>query len=481
VLAASVLGSGMVGLDATVVNIAMPTLARELGGSMAGLQWISAAYTLTLAGFMLLGGALGDRYGQKRIFIIGVVWFAASSLLCGIAPSIEMLIAGRAIQGIGGALVAPGSLALIQSSFHPDDRGQAIGAWSGLGGLATAIGPFVGGWLIQSVSWRFVFFINLPLAALSIVIVARHLPRAERPPIHGPLDWRGLVLAVVGLGGFCYGFIEGPGRGFGSPVVLGSFAASVVAWILFVHVERRHPAPMVDLGIFRSRLFVSANLITFVVYAALSGALFLLPMELQTVAGYTPLQAGMALLPITLLMLVLSPRAGRLSQEIGPRILMTVGPLVAGLGLALLWRIDTGGYVVEILPAVLVLGFGVSLNVAPLTATVMAAAPTSQAGLASAINVAVARAAGLIAVAVLPAIAGIGGGSITPAAFGAGFRRAIVASAILCAAGGVMAWLVIRRRPAQANEKEGEKLDGAIGRPRPHGPVHCAIESPPLR
>ena len=466
VLAASVLGSGMVALDATVVNIAMPAIARDLGGSMASLQWISAAYALTLAGFMLLGGALGDRYGQKRIFVIGVIWFAASSFLCGVAPDMKLLIVSRGVQGIGGALVAPGSLALIQSSFHPDDRGPAIGAWSGLGGLMAAIGPFLGGWLIQSASWRYIFYINLPIAAVSIALVTRHVVAAETPPARGRLDWRGLVLAVAGLGGFCYAFIEGPGLGFDAPVVLGSLAVSGVAWIVFVRVERRQPAPMVDLAIFRSRQFVSANVITFIVYAALSGTIFLLPIELQMVAGYSPLQAGMALLPITVLLLVLSPRAGRLLHDVGPRLPMTLGPLIAAVGLALFLRIQRGDYLVEVLPAVLVLGFGLALNVAPLTATVLAAAPTAQAGVASAINVAVARAAGLIAVAVLPAIAGIGGGAISPAEFAGGFRRGVVAAAILCAAGGVLAWLAIRR-PSEA--------------PRPHGKVHRSITSPPSR
>jgi EmrB/QacA subfamily drug resistance transporter len=472
VLAATVLGSGMAGLDATVVGIALPAIGRDFTVGVAALQWVSTAYTLTLAGLLLLGGTLGDRYGRRRVFVLGVIWFALASVLCTVAPSAGVLIAARALQGVGGALLTPGSLAILEASFAPEDRGKAIGAWSGLGGVATAIGPFVGGWLIAAVSWRLVFFLNLPLTVAVVLIAARHVPESRAPGPHGALDVAGAVVVTGGLTGLAYGLIEGPVRGWTTPSILACLAAGVVLLACVVPIERRAAEPLLPPALFRTLQFSAANAVTFVVYAALGGALFLLPVVLQTVAGYSPLVAGTALLPVTALMLLLSPRSGALAARIGPRLQMTVGPLVIAAGLLLLMRIDVGsGYPTVVLPAMLVFGLGLAINVAPLTATAMAAVPADHAGVASAINNDVARAAGLIAVAVLPALSGITGGTyLRPAELAADFRTAVLISAVACAAGGVLAAATIPtpdRRPPAADRLAHE--------------LHCALEGPPLR
>jgi EmrB/QacA subfamily drug resistance transporter len=470
VLTASVLGSGIAALDATVVGIALPTIGRDFHVGVDALQWVVNSYTLTLAGLLLLGGTLGDRYGRRRVFQIGVVWFALASLLCGLAPDANTLILARALQGVGAALLTPGSLALLEASFVPDDRSKAIGAWSGLGGVATAVGPFLGGWLISAVSWRLIFFINLPLATAVVLIAARHVPESRAPAATGRLDVAGAVTVTGALVGLTYGLIEGPVLGWTSPAVLGSLAGGVVLFALFLLVERRAADPMLPLQVFASRQFSAANAVTFVVYAALGGVLFLLPVVLQEVSGYSPLQAGTALLPVTVIMLALSARSGALAARIGPRLQMTVGPLVIGAGLALFVRIGTGGgYLLEVLPAVLVFGFGLAINVAPLTSTALAAAPAEHAGVASAINNDVARAAGLIAVAVLPVAAGITGADyLDPVALVHGFRVAVLIAAAFCVAGGVLAAAVIRNQPSPAS---------TVGPDRPH--LHCALDAPP--
>src|SRR5690348_16095007 len=394
VVAATVLGSGMAALDATVVGIALPAIGRDFHASIASLQWVVDAYTLTLAGLLLLGGTLGDSYGRRKMFVAGTVWFAVASLLCGVAPNVGVLIAARALQGVGGALLTPGSLAILQASFAEDDRMAAIGAWSGLGGVATAIGPFVGGWLISAVSWRLVFFINLPLAAVVVAIAARHVPES-RDANAGRVDAPGAAAITAGLIGLTYGLIEGPSRGWSSAVVLTSLVLGVALLVGFVLIERASSHPMLPLSVFRARQFSAANAVTFIVYAALSGVLFLLPVVLQVVAGYSPLLAGSALLPVTAIMLALSPRSGALAARIGPRLQMTVGPLVIALSLAMLVRVDEqADYVTQVLPAMLVFGLGVAINVAPLTATALAAAPAEQAGVASAVNNDVARIGG---------------------------------------------------------------------------------------
>ena len=455
VIFATVLGTGIVFLDGTVVNIALPTIGRDFGASLETLQWTATAYLLTLSALILSGGSLGDRLGRRRVFVVGAVWFAGASLLCALAPTAGVLIAARALQGVGGALLTPGSLAIIQASFHPEDRAQAIGLWSGLSGVSLAIGPFLGGWLIQAASWRLIFLINVPPIAAVIWVALRHVPESRDPNATGRIDVAGSALAALGLGGLIYGLIAGPNSGWSSPAVLTSLIGGAVVLAAFVALELKRPDPMLPLGMFRVRQFSGANLTTFAVYGALGGALFLVPLQLQQVLGYSPLASGVALLPVTIVMLLLSGRAGRLSQRIGPRLPMTVGPLVAGAGLALLSRVGPGAtYIGAFLPAILVFSFGLVLTVAPLTAAVLSAAPSAHAGVASAVNNAVARAAGLIAVAALPAAAGITASSYAdPAAFSSGFSTAVLIAGGIAAVGGLIALVtipgpLIRRRGA---------------------------------
>lgn len=485
IIAAAVLGSGLAAIDATAVNVALPAIGRDLHTGLAGLQWTVTGYTLTLAGFLLLGGSLGDTFGRRRIFVLGVAWFAIASLLCGIAPNSGALIGARLLQGVGGALLTPGSLAILEAVFAADDRGAAIGAWSGLGGIATAIGPFAGGWLVKAVSWRLVFLINLPLAVAVIAIALRHVPENRDPESTGELDVLGAVLAALGLGGVTYALIEGPGRGWTSGVVIGAAVLGALASVTFLLHEKRVAAPMLPLGIFRSRTFSATNLVTFVLYAALGGVLFLLPVHLQTVAGYSPVTAGSALLPITVLMLVLSARSGRLAATIGPRPQMTVGPLLAAGGLVLMTRIDaSGSYLTEVLPAVVVLGLGLSCTVAPLTTTVLAAAPSRQAGIASAVNNDVARTAGLFAVAILPFLAGLGQSSyVEPAAFLHGFRHAVLIAAGLCVVGSIVALLALRQ-PVSAKPMPQQQamteccVEGTGLRPHPAPEISLSVNPP---
>jgi EmrB/QacA subfamily drug resistance transporter len=470
VLAAAVLGSGMAGLDATVVGIALPSIGRSFHGGVGTLQWVVTGYSLTLAAFLLLGGSLGDRFGRKRVFSIGIAWFAVSSALCGLAPNGPLLIVARVVQGIGGALLTPGSLAIIQASFRADDRSRAIGAWSGLGGVATAAGPLVGGYLLAAGSWRWVFFINVPVAAAVLVLTARHVPESSDPTNTGRVDVPGATLAVAFLAGLTYGLIEGPTRGWGSPAVLTAIVIAALTAPAFLLVEHRRADPMLPLDLFRSRQFSGANAVTFVVYGALGGALFLLPVELQIVAHYTPLASGLALLPVTVVMLLFSARSGQLAARIGPRLQMSVGPVVVAAGLALLARATTpGSYWVQVFPAVLLFGFGLAITVAPLTATAMGAAPAEHAGVASAVNNTVARAAGLVFVAVLPLVAGLtGAAALGPAELASGFRIAIFISAATCAAGGLLAVLTIRNPATPIHF--GHRAT-----------YHTALNGPPLR
>lgn len=447
VLLATVLGSGMAQLDGTVVNVALPRIGTDLHAGLTSLQWTLNAYTLTLSGLLLLGGSLGDRLGRRRIFVIGVLWFAVASAGCAAAPTAGVLIGMRALQGVGAALLTPGSLAILEAVFRKDDRAAAVGAWSGLGGIATAVGPVLGGVLVGLApwGWRLVFLINLPLAVVVVLVSNRSVPESQDEQATGRLDVPGAAYAALGLGAVIYALTEGPAQGW-PPVLLVTGAAGVLLLAGFLLNEHRRPEPMMPLSLFRSRQFSAANLVTFVVYAALSGALFLLPVQLQLVSGFSPVAAGSALLPVTAVMLLLSARMGRVAQRIGPRRPMTAGPLIAGAGLALLARLGPGtSYLTGVLPAVVIFGLGLSATVAPLTATVLAAAPERQIGVASAVNNDVARTAGLIAVAVLPALAGI-----TPAryadsaALSTGFHRAIIIAAALCAAGGLLAAVTIR-------------------------------------
>jgi EmrB/QacA subfamily drug resistance transporter len=445
VLVTTVLGSGLAMLDATVVNVAIRAVGQEFDASFAQLQWTLNAYTLTLASLILLGGSLGDRYGRRKVFVIGVVWFALASLLCGLAPDIETLIAARALQGVGGALLTPGSLAILSATFDPRDRSAAIGAWSGLGGVAGAIGPFLGGWLVEAVSWRAVFLINLPLAALVVAVALRHVPETRDPEAVEHLDLPGTVLAATGLGVLTYALVAS-GEAGATLRTVGTGLVGLAALAAFGWVERRSPSPLVPLDLFRSRQFTAANAVTFLVYAALGTVFFLLVLYLQVVAGFSPLAAGAALLPTTAMMLLLSARMGRLAQRIGPRWPMTIGPLVAATGLLLTLRIGPGAsYWRDVVPAVVVFGLGLATMVAPLTATVLGAAPQRHAGVASGVNNAVARAAGLLAVAVVPALAGLTGTVYRrPDMFAHGFRVAVWICVGLLVTGAVIALVSIR-------------------------------------
>jgi EmrB/QacA subfamily drug resistance transporter len=472
VLAATVLGSGIAALDATVVGIALPAIGRDFHATVASMQWVIDGYTLPLAGLLLLGGALGDVHGRRKVFVIGTVWFAIASLACGLAPNADFLIAARALQGVGAALLTPGSLAILQASFAPDDRSKAIGAWSGLGGVATAIGPFLGGWLIGAVSWRLVFFINLPVAAAVVIIAARHVPESRAPGPPQPLDAAGATTISLALAGLTYGLIAASADGWASPTVLSSLLVGAALLVAFCVIELRSSHPMLPLTIFRTRQFSAANAVTFVVYGALGGALFLVPVVLQVVSGYSALAAGTAMLPLTAIMLALSARSAALSARIGPRLQMTVGPIVIGLGMVLFTRVQgDADYLTQVLPAVIVLGLGLACNVAPLTATALSAAPAEHSGIASAVNNDVARTASLIAVAVLPALAGITGDVYqNPAALTSGFHTAVLIAGGAAAAGGLLAAATIRNPPRRPAAAAAER----------HA-LHCALDAPPLR
>ena len=475
ILVATVLGSGMAMLDGTVVNVALPSIGKDLGAQVAGLQWVLTAYLITLSALILIGGSLGDRFGRRRVFLVGVAWFTVASVACAAAPNLVVLIAARALQGVGGALLVPGSLAIIESSFSPDDRGRAIGMWSALGGVATAIGPLAGGWLVTAVSWRLIFVLNVPLA-VAVVAASRHVPESRDPDAAPHIDGGGAALVVVGLAALTFALIEGPTA---STDVVGVVLAGLVGvggLVGFVVVEHRSRAPMLPLSIFSSRQFTVANVVTFAVYAALGGVLFLLAVDLQQVLGYSALAAGAAMLPITIIMLLLSSRAGALSQRIGPRLPMTAGPLIIAGGLLMMGRIGAGSdYVTDVLPAVVVFGLGLALTVAPLTTTVLAAVDARHAGLASGVNNAVARVAGLLAVALLPALAGLTGSAYRePVRFSSGFHTAVLIGAGLCVVGGLSAAVGITNpRRAATSGTAPATIDPE--------PLSCPLDAPSLR
>lgn len=477
ILLTTVLGSSMALLDSTVVNVALPTIGRDLDASLSALQWTVNGYMLSLAGLILLGGSLGDRFGRRKVFVIGVVWFAAASLLCGLAPNVGVLIAARVLQGVGGALLTPGSLAIIQASFHPDDRARAIGLWSGFGGVGAAVGPFLGGWLVDGPGWRWVFLLNIPVALVCAPIALRHVPESaggtSRPSeaesgggtSHRGFDILGAVLGALALALVTYALIEATS---GSVLVWVAAVGGVLAGVSFVYVERRRPDPMMPLDIFGSRQFTAVNLVTLCVYAAFGGFFFLTALQLQVVAGYSALQAGTALLPTTVLMLLFSARSGEVSQRIGPRIPLTVGPLLCAAGMLLMLRVgEDASYVADVLPALLVMGLGMVTLVAPLTATVLASVDTGRAGLASGINNAAARVAGLLAVAALPLLTGMGEEAYRSAdAFDAAFRRAMPLCAGVLVVGAVLAFTTVRRPPP-----------GCL---RPECHTHGSLTAPPL-
>lgn len=404
-LVAAIMGSFVVGLDSTVVNVALPAVEHDLGGGLAGQQWVANGYLLALASLILIGGSLGDIFGERRVFTIGVVGFGATSLVCALAPSIEVLVAGRVAQGVFGALLTPSALAVIVTAFSRAERGAAIGSWTAWSGIATVIGPLVGGQLIDAASWRWIFAINVPFVVLTVVLIHIAVPQRPRTGARPHVDWQGALLSFLALAGPTLALIRQPQSGWGAPDVLGPGLAGIVFLVLFLAREARVDQPMLPLGLFRRRNFAAGNLQTLTMYAGLSILFFYLVLFLQQVAGYTALQAGLATMPTTLVMFALSKRAGALADRFGPRLFMGCGPLVAAAGLLLLMRVDAKfDYLTGLLPALLIFSIGLAGTVAPLTATVLSDADEGNAGIASGINNAIARAAGLLGIAALGAV-----------------------------------------------------------------------------
>jgi EmrB/QacA subfamily drug resistance transporter len=404
-LVATILGSTVVFLDSTVVNVALPAISDGLDAGLAGQQWVVEAYMLTLVSLLLVGGSLGDQFGRRRMFVFGLIAFGATSMLCAVAPTVEFLVGARALQGVAGALLVPGSLAIVAATFEGEARGKAIGTWTAWTGIATVIGPAGGGALIQVLSWRAVFWVNLPLIALTAALTLHSVRESRDPDAFRGIDWLGIGLSAAGLGGPVFALIEQPTHGWGDPLVWVPLLAGIACFALFVVHEARARHPMLELSLFRIRNFWVANVTTLSAYAGLIGGLFFVGLFLQQVAGYSPLQAGLATTPVSLLLFFLSPRWGKLASGPGPRLPMTLGPVVGGVGLLLLLRVGAGAdYLTEVLPAVLVFGLGLSATVAPLTATVLDSVAERHVGIASGVNNGVARVAGLLAIAILGAV-----------------------------------------------------------------------------
>jgi EmrB/QacA subfamily drug resistance transporter len=478
-LVATILGSTVVFLDSTVVNVALPAIADGLDAGLAGQQWVVEAYMLTLVSLLLVGGSLGDQLGRRRVFVAGLIGFGACSILCALAPTVQFLVAARALQGIAGALLVPGSLAIVAATFEGAARGQAVGTWTAWTGIATVLGPAGGGALVGALSWRAIFWVNIPLIAATVALSLRAIEETRDPEAFRGVDWSGIALSAAGLGGPVFALIEQPNHGWGDPIVWAPLAAGVACFALFVAHEARTRHPMLELSLFRIRNFRVANLTTLAAYAGLIGGLFFVGLFLQQVAGYSPLEAGLATTPVSLILFFLSPRWGRLASGAGPRLPMSLGPIVGGIGLIMLTRVGPdANYLADVLPAILVFGLGLSATVAPLTATVLDSVEERHVGIASGVNNGVARVAGLLAVAVLGAVisakfdASVGrevaNGPLTseaPDASTAAFHLGVVIAGLLMIVGGIFAGLGIEnpQREVQAVPASGAAPAGECG------------------
>jgi EmrB/QacA subfamily drug resistance transporter len=465
-LVATVAASGMAALDATVVNVALPHIGQDLDASVSQLQWVLTGYLLALASLILLGGALGDHYGRRKIFLIGTVWFAAASLLCGLAPTIGVLIAARVLEGVGAALLTPGSLAILQASFRQEDRAKAVGAWSGLGGVAGALGPFVGGWLVDGPGWRWAFLINVPLAAVVVACSLAAVPETRDPHAARALDLAGAALGVVGLGAATWALTEAGPRGWTSPTVVVAGVVAVISLGAFVHRMLHAADPLVPPSLFESREFTVTNLATVLLYAAIGVTFFLVAYELQVGAGWSAFQAGIALLPTTVFMVLFSAKSGELAQRIGPRLQLTVGPLLVSAGLLVLSRIGTDAtWAGDVLPGAILLGIGLTTFVAPLTATVMGSVSSDEVSIASGVNNAIARTASLASLSVIPSVSGLSSAS-TPDAVTSAFRTSLIIVAVLAAAAAPLSFFGLGRHvPAARSARRS----------------YCALDGPPVQ
>lgn len=459
VLAATIVGSSMAFIDSSVVNVALPAIQADLAAHVREAQWIVNAYMLMLGSLILVGGAAGDRFGRRRVFIAGVVSFTAASIACGLAPNALALIAARAVQGIGGALLVPSSLAIISATFSAQERGRAIGTWAGASALTTALGPVLGGWLVDTWSWRVIFFVNVPIAAVALFLAARHIPESRNQSDHAAVDWQGAVLTVAGLGAIAYGLTAASDSGWIRPAVLGSLLTGIILLSIFLWSEARAAAPMMPLQLFRSPAFSGANAITLLLYFALGGALFFVPFNLIQIQGYSATLAGAAFLPFSLIMGGLSRWSGGLIDRYGARIPLIIGPIIAAAGFALLAIPGIGGsYWTTFFPAMAVLGLGMAVSVAPLTTTVMRSAEDRYAGVASGVNNATARIAGMLAVALL--------GAVAVGVFRAGLDERLddlqVSSQIRQAMQDEVPKLAEAKVPAQIDGKQRQTLERAL-------------------
>jgi EmrB/QacA subfamily drug resistance transporter len=467
-LIATILGSTVVFLDSTVVNVALPAIARGLDAGLAGQQWVVEAYMLTLVSLLLVGGSLGDQFGRRRVYVIGLIAFGATSILCAVAPTVEFLVGARALQGVAGALLVPGSLAIVAATFEGAARGRAVGTWTAWTGIATVIGPAGGGALVGALSWRAIFWVNIPLIAGTVALCLHSVRESRDPEAFRGIDWPGIALSAAGLGGPVFALIEQPTHGWGDPQVWLPLLAGIACFALFILREARARHPMLELSLFGVRNFRVANLTTLAAYAGLIGGLFFVGLFLQQVGGYSPLEAGLATTPISLILFVLSPRWGKLASGTGPRLPMSLGPIVGGVGLIMLLMVGSDpSYPTEVLPGILVFGLGLSATVAPLTATVLDSVEERHVGIASGVNNGISRVAGLFAIAVLGAVisakfaASVHGdvaGPLTaaaPAASTAAFHLGVVIAGLLMIAGGIFAGIGIEnpshRREAVAS------------------------------